>query len=280
MKNTTPSIIREIIARVGQNQHRFAVTPDEVAQAVQLASARWLAGYRASRGLYVGQLVEQTGMRPQQLLWLDLGLAVPDMLSEEQEALFRAALFGDQAVDRHTLGEIMDLALGRERPPDPTMLAWLLEDLELNVWRQGDVESVFAEYFSPADVLEVDTVRKTLTAVHLLLLQILFLGPKSSQELNDEAVRRRVWGQAGFDSATYAAVVDFLVTRGLIELLEDRWDAQVDRNLVQLQLTTLGLRVVALQRYSLEARSGTQHPFEALAAWLQERLNPGFDMAS
>lgn len=270
MSNTKPSIIRTIVALVGQHPQQPLSPPDPVREAAQLACARWLAGFCAFQKLYVGQLVERTDIRVEHLLALNLGMARPDMLTPPQEAALREALTAGQEEDQRTLNLLLDLALGRNLPPEPSMLVWVLDDLEQNVWRQADVESMFAEHFAPADTREIEEVHKVLTHVQLLLLQILFLGPKSSQELHDEAIRRRVWGKAGLDSASFAAVVDFLIARGLVELIDDRWHNDVQLPLLHFQLTSLGIRVVALQRY-IEQTRGQVLIFARLREWLHER---------
>jgi hypothetical protein len=269
MSHTTTPLIKALVAQAVQGAPLSGDAPDPVRESVQLACSRWLAGYRASQGLYVGQLIERTAISPELLLTLDTGLAWPDMLSAEQEAALRQALITDDDPDRRTLHLLLDLALGRARDVDPSMLDWLLEDLERNVWRQADIESTFTEYFSPADTREVETVHRLLTSVQLLMLQILFLGPRSSQELHDEAVRRRVWGRAGLDSATFAAVVDFLLAQGLIELLDERWDESIQRHLLYFRLTTLGLRVVALRRHIDKVSGGETPLFTRLRVWLR-----------
>lgn len=271
MPTTPPSVIRAIIAHIAQGTQPALPDPDSISEVAKLACAQWLAGLRAYQGLYVGQLVEHTGIRPEQLLALDLGLALPGMLAPQQEAALREAFLAGQGFDEPVVTHLLDLALGYERSPEPAMLTWVLDDLERNVWRRGDLESVFAEYFAPADTRELAEIGKELTQVQLLVLQILFPGPRSSQELHDEVVRRRVWGKAGFDSATFAAVVDFLVARGLVQLIEDRWDESLKRPLLHFRLTMLGMRVVALQRYTEQLPQGQTTIFTLARVWIAEQ---------
>lgn len=272
MRQVAPTIVHEIVTRCGQLRSTPGTAQDDLAQAVQLACARWLAGFRASRGLSVARLSELAGVDPQQLLWIDLGLATAGMLTADQEGRLRALLFDAQEADRTTLEEIGDVALGKVRLADPRMLAWLLEDLELNIWQQADLETTYAAFFTPVDIVEDQKLRRLLRPVHLVLLEILLVGAKSSLELKREALDRLAGGRIRLDNAGYAAVIDLLVTQGLVEFLPDRQDEKADRPLRQLRLTTLGRRTIGLQRYLREREHDQPDYLQEFFLWLQRQL--------
>jgi DNA-binding MarR family transcriptional regulator len=247
MKHTSPSIVHGIVARaaeMGPTEH----SADDLMPAAQLACARWLAGYRADLGLTVVNLVDLTGISPPQLLWIDLGLATPALLSPTQEDRFRTVLIGDQQADRHTLNEIISLTLGSARRPNPQMLTWVVDDLVRNVWRQPELEESFASYFTLTDTDEIEPLLKVLKLDELVIIDSLFAGEKDSDKLFEDLIRRRIGGRLGLDRATYAAMLDTLVTQGLVTLGDDCPNQFLDDVIRQLKLTKLGQQLLLLKR--------------------------------
>lgn len=239
------------------------------ARAVQFACARWLAGYRCSLGITITELSSYTELTPYQILLFDLGLVEAARFTESQQQRLREKLIPAASSDSHTLNLLLDLALGQATQVDVQTLCWVLEDLEQNVWQQSDLETTFAGYITPLDTQDVQRVQKLLRQAHEVLLITLLRGTKTTDELWKDAVRQLQGGQVRLDYASYAALIDLLVTNGLVEFLPDQQHASTKRELRQLRLTTFGRRVIGLQRYVREAQSEGRDAVREVVLWLK-----------
>jgi len=226
-------------------------------------------------GITIAELSAYTELTPYQILWLDLGLVELSRFTDSQEQRLREILIPAVSSDRHTLNILLDLALGRPVSVDEQTLGWVLEDLEQNVWQQGDLEATFAGYIAPLDTQDVQQIQKLLRPAHEVLLTTLLRGARSTDELWKDAVKQLHGGQVRLDYASYAAVIDLLVTNGLVEFLPDQQHVPTKRELRQLRLTTFGRRVVGLQRYVREAQSEGRDAIREVVLWLKKLLSTG-----